>query len=45
MPKDQAAHWYEAGPVSRNPGRALDEQTRVSVHRSAPAGVGTESGA
>jgi NADH-quinone oxidoreductase subunit G len=41
---ENATTWYEAGPVSRNPGRALDEQTRVSVHRFAPAGFGTEVG-
>ena len=43
-PQD-AVSWYEAGPVSRDPGRALDEQTRVSVHRFSPAGTGTQEGA
>jgi len=44
MPPELAKTWYEAGPVSRDPGRALDEQTRVSVHRSTAVGYGTRSG-
>jgi NADH-quinone oxidoreductase subunit G len=42
---EQAETWYEAGPVSRDLGRALDEQTRISVHREKPVGFGTRSGA
>ncbi len=45
VPPDQATTWYAAGPVSRHPGQALDEQTRISVHRASPAGFGTRSGA
>jgi len=44
MSAEDAAAWYEAGPVSRGPGRADDEQTRVSVHRFSEAGVGTLRG-
>jgi NADH-quinone oxidoreductase subunit G len=44
MPPEQAKTWYEAGPVSRDPGRAMDEQTRISVHRAQPAGFGSRSG-
>ncbi len=44
VPPEQARTWYEAGPVSRDPGRALDEQTRISVHRMQAAGFGTRSG-
>ncbi|MBI3723492.1 molybdopterin-dependent oxidoreductase, partial [bacterium] len=45
VPREACRTWYEAGPVSRGPSRALDEQTRISVHRASPAGFGTERGA
>ncbi len=45
VPPEEARTWYEAGPVSRHPGRAMDEQTRISVHRAQVAGTGTRSGA
>ncbi len=35
---------YEAGPVSREPGRSHDEQVRVAVHRDSPIGYGTRRG-
>jgi NADH-quinone oxidoreductase subunit G len=35
---------YEAGPVSRGPGRAGDEQVRASVHRESLVGYGTPRG-
>ncbi len=35
---------YEAGPVSRLPGRSDDEQSRIPVHRDSPIGYGTRRG-
>jgi NADH-quinone oxidoreductase subunit G len=35
---------YEAGPVSRFPGRSDDEQARIPVHRDSPIGYGTRRG-
>ncbi|MCW8137554.1 MAG: (2Fe-2S)-binding protein [Planctomycetota bacterium] len=44
LPVIDARTGYEAGPVSRAPGRAGDEQVRVSVHRGSPLGYGTPRG-
>ena len=44
VPPARATTGYEAGPVSRHPGRADDEQVRVSVHRESPVGYGTARG-
>ena len=44
VPPEKASTGYEAGPVSRAPGRADDEQVRVSVHRGSPVGYGTSRG-
>ena len=41
---EDAKHYYAAGPVSRGPGRANDEQVRVSVHRESAVGFGTARG-
>ncbi len=43
-PPEACTTYYEAGPVSRHPGRADDEQTRISVHRAHDAGFGTVRG-
>ena len=43
-PASACTTYYAAGPVSRDPGRAQDEQTRVAVHRESPLGYGTVSG-
>ena len=43
-PPARATTGYEAGPVSRQAGRADDEQVRISVHRTSPAGYGTPRG-
>lgn len=43
-PQSECTTYYAAGPVSRDPGRAQDEQTRVAVHRESPLGYGTISG-
>jgi NADH-quinone oxidoreductase subunit G len=41
----EACHtYYEAGPHSRSPGRADDEQTRATIHRESPLGYGTVRG-
>ena len=44
MLSDECTTYYPAGPTSRGPGRALDEQTRISVHRESPVGYGTVRG-
>ncbi|MBX3468241.1 MAG: (2Fe-2S)-binding protein [Planctomycetes bacterium] len=44
LPVVDARTGYEAGPVSRAPGRAGDEQVRVSVHRESAVGYGTPRG-
>ncbi|RMG18872.1 MAG: hypothetical protein D6731_01075 [Planctomycetota bacterium] len=43
-PPEACSTGYEAGPKSRAPGRAKDEQVRISVHRESPAGYGTLRG-
>jgi NADH-quinone oxidoreductase subunit G len=44
-PPEECQTYYTAGPVSRDPSRgALDEQTRVAVHRESPLGYGTVRG-
>ena len=43
-PPDECRTGYEAGPTSRSPGRAKDEQTRIAVHRESAAGYGTAHG-
>ncbi|MGE0706481.1 MAG: 2Fe-2S iron-sulfur cluster-binding protein [Planctomycetota bacterium] len=43
-PASACRTYYEAGPYSRSPGRAADEQTRVAVHRESPLGYGTVRG-
>ena len=44
VPPSEARTGYEAGPVSRDPGRANDEQIRPSIHRTYAAGFGTVRG-
>jgi NADH-quinone oxidoreductase subunit G len=44
LPVLEARTGYEAGPVSREPGRANDEQVRSSVHRESAVGYGTPRG-
>lgn len=44
LPVVDARTGYEAGPVSRSPGRAGDEQVRGAVHREAALGYGTPRG-
>ena len=43
-PPEACRTGYEAGPVSRNPGRSRDEQARIPVHRESPVGYGTAGG-
>lgn len=44
LPVLDARTGYEAGPVSREPGRADDEQVRIPVHRESSLGYGTPRG-
>jgi NADH-quinone oxidoreductase subunit G len=43
-PAEACSTGYESGPKSRSPGRADDEQVRVSIHRESPVGYGTNQG-
>lgn len=43
-PPEACRTGYEAGPVSRHPGRSGDEQARIPVHRESPVGYGTVEG-